>query len=196
MLLLEADRMTSATSPTDARPITGEELAELPNLGPCELVEGRIVPMSPTGGEHGRIEGSFYRAIDAFAKPRRLGKVLVGEVGIFTRRNPDTVRGADVAFVSNERYARLDSMRGFLKVAPDLVVEVLSPHEPAAETARKVAEYLTAGVLLVWVADPEARTVRVHRSATDVRTFGAADRLQGEDVLPGFDVLVAELFAE
>jgi len=188
--------MTGATSPTDARPITGEELAELPNLGPCELVEGRIVPMSPTGGEHGRIEGNFYEAIRSFVRPRKLGQVLVGEVGIFTRRNPDTVRGADVAFVSSERYARLDSTRGFLKVAPDLVVEVLSPHDPAAEVSQKVTEYLAAGVRLVWVADPEARTVRAYRSSTDVRVFSPSDRLPGDDVLPGFDMPVAELFAE
>lgn len=188
--------MTGATSPTDARPITGEELAELPNRGPCELVLGRVVPMSPTGGEHARVEGNFYEAIRSFARPRRLGQVLVGEVGIFTRHNPDTVRGADVAFVSNERYDRQESKHGFLKVAPDLVVEVLSPYDSAAQTAEKVREYLAAGVRLVWVADPETRVVRVHRSLTDVRELRGADRLLGDEVLPGFDVAVAELFEE
>lgn len=188
--------MTGASSPTDARPITGEELLERPDWNPCELVEGRIVPMSPTGGEHGRVEGNFYDAIRCFTRPRRLGKVLVGEVGIFTRRNPDTVRGADVAFISNERYERLDSKRGFLRVAPDLVVEVLSPDDRPGEVARKVREYLEAGVRLVWVADPETRTVRAHRSPTDVREFREADSLLGDEVLPGFDVAVAELFAE
>jgi Uma2 family endonuclease len=188
--------VTGASSPTDARPITGEELQQRPDWNPCELVEGRIVPMSPTGGEHGRVEGNFYRAIDACARSRRAGKVLVGEVGIFTRRNPDTVRGADVAFISNERYVRLDSKRGFLKVPPDLVVEVLSPDDRPGEVARKVREYLEAGVRLVWVADPETKTVIAHRSETDVREFREADRLPGDDVLPGFDVAVAELFEE
>jgi len=194
--LLEANVVTGASSPTDARPITGEELQQRPDWNPCELVDGRVVPMSPTGGEHGRVEGNFYDAIRGFVRPRQLGKVLVGEVGIFTRRNPDSVRGADVAFISNERYERLDSKRGFLKVPPDLVVEVLSPEDRPGEVARKVREYLEAGVRLVWVADPETRTVQAHRSPTDVREFREADRLPGDDVLPGFDVAVAELFEE
>jgi Uma2 family endonuclease len=188
--------MTSATSPTDARPITGEELAERPNLGPCELVLGRVVPMSPTGGDHGRVEGNFFRAIDSFARARRVGKVLVGEVGIFTHRNPDSVRGADVAFISTERYERLRSRRGFLDVAPDLVVEVLSPHDSASDLTQRLREYLAAGVRLVWVADPEAKAVRAHRSLADVREFREADRLTGDDVLPGFEVDVRTLFEE
>ena len=187
--------MTGASSPTDARPITGDELLERPECNPCELVEGRIVPMSPTGGEHGRVEGNFYEAIRSWVRPRRLGKVLVGEVGIFTRRNPDTVRGADVAFISNERYERLDSKRGFLKVAPELVVEVLSPEDRRGEVARKIREYLGAGVRLVWVADPEKKTVVAH-GPSDVQEFREADRLPGGDILPGFDVAVAELFEE
>jgi Uma2 family endonuclease len=188
--------MTSATSPADARPITGEELEAMPNHDLCELVLGRIVPMSPTGGEHGRIEGNFFRALDGFVRPRRLGRVLVGEVGVFTRRNPDTVRGADVAFISNERYARLESTRGFLRVPPDLVVEVRSPDDSVAALDRKAQEYLAAGVRLVWVADPDRKSVRVHRPGADMRELHAADQLTGDDVLPGFDVAVATLFEE
>jgi Uma2 family endonuclease len=188
--------MTSATSPTDARPITGEELEAMPNHDLCELVLGRIVPMSPTGGEHGRIEGNLYEALRSFVKPRRLGQVLVGEVGVFTRRNPDTVRGADVAFISSERYAQLESTRGFLRVPPDLVVEVRSPDDSVAALDRKAQEYLAAGVRIVWVADPDRRSVRVHRPGTDARELRADDRLTGDDVLPGFDVAVATLFDE
>jgi Uma2 family endonuclease len=178
------------------RPITGEELADLPGVGPCELVEGRIVPMSPTGGEHGRVEGNFFAAIQSFARERGLGKVLVGEVGVFTRRSPDTVRGADVAFLSNDRYGKLASKRGFLDVAPDLVVEVLSPRDSAVGLTQKLREYFAVGVRLVWVADPEAKAVLAYRSLTDVREFRESDRLPGDDVLPGFAVGVAHLFEE
>ena len=188
--------MSGTTAPTNTRPITGEELAQRAGVGPCELVEGRIVPMSPTGGEHGRIEGNFYEALKAFARSRNLGKVLVGEVGIFTRRNPDTVRGADVAYVSNERYERLGSKRGFLDVAPDLVVEVLSPHDSASELTQKLREYFAVGVRLVWVADPTARAVLAYRSLTDVRELRESDRLSGDEVLPGFEAPVAALFEE
>ena len=186
--------MSGATAPTDARLITGEELALLPDVGPCELVNGRIVPMSPTGGEHGRVELNFGEAINSFARSRKLGKVFVGEVGIFTQRGPDTVRGADVAFLSNERYERLGSKQGFLDVAPDLVVEVLSPHDSAAGLTQKLREYFAIGVRLVWVADPSARAVLAYRSLTDVREIRETDRLTGDDVLPGFEVSVASLF--
>jgi Uma2 family endonuclease len=187
--------MTS-TGAAHTRPVTGEELAELPNVGPCELVEGRIVPMSPTGGEHGRVEGNIFEAVRAFARERGLGKVLVGEVGVYTRRNPDTVRGADVAFISNERYGRLGSKAGFLDVAPELVVEVLSPRDSAAGLTQKLREYFQVGVSLVWVADPEAKAVLAYRSVTDVREFRESDLLPGDDVLPGFSVDVARLFEE
>ena len=168
----------------------------MPNLGPCELVLGRIVPMSPTGGEHGRVEGNFYAAIRHFVRPRKLGKVLVGEIGIFTRRDPDTVRGADVAFISNERYERVKSRRGFLDVPPELVVEVLSPYDPPGELSRKLHEYFEAGVRLVWVADPEARTALAYRSPTDFRELRGSDALTGDDVLPGFEVEVETLFED
>jgi Uma2 family endonuclease len=129
-------------------------------------------------------------------KPRKLGKVLVGEVGIYTRRGPDTVRGAKVVFISNARYAGLKSSRKFLDVAPELVVEVLSPHDPPGELGRKLQEYLEAGVRLVWVADPEARTVTAHTSLLDARRLGESDVLTGGDVLPGFEVAVRELFED
>jgi Uma2 family endonuclease len=193
---LERRRMSGMTAATESKPITEEELALLPGVGPCELVEGRIVPMSPTGGEHGRIELNFGAALTAYARSQRLGKVLVGEVGIVTRRNPDTVRGADVVFLSSERYERLASKQGFLDLAPDLIVEVLSPHDSAAGLTHKLREYFAIGVRLVWVADPEARAVLAYRSLTDVREFRETDRLSGDDVLPGFEIEVVALFEE
>lgn len=203
----------------DRRTISGDELQRMPDPGRCELVRGRIVLASPTSPKHGRIEGNFYHHLRAFVEPRRLGEVLVGEVGVYTRRGPDTVRGADVLFLSTERrelWERRQSEReteaGFLDVAPDLVVEVLSPSESRAAVEEKVAEYLSAGVRLVWVADPATRTVRVHRplgdrrtfgdprtfgdrrTLEDPRTFGEGDILPGDEVLPGFEVEVRRLF--
>jgi len=172
---------------------TGEELAEAGDPGPCELVEGRIVPMSPSGNEHGSYESNFHHALRSFVQAHRLGKVQVGEVGIYTRRNPDTVRGADVLFISNERYAQ-QTTSGYLTVAPELVVEVLSPHDRWAEVTQKLREYFALGVQLVWVADPQAKIVYAYRSLTDVREFRANDDLPGEDVLPGFSTKVGPLF--
>jgi Uma2 family endonuclease len=177
----------------ETRLITGDELAAMGDIGPCELMEGRIVPMTPTGEEHGGYEINFGVALQSFVQSTRLGKVRVGEVGIYTHRDPDTVRGADVLFISNERYARKQSP-GFLDVAADLVVEVPSPNDTWTEVTQKLREYFVIGVRLVWVADPEAHCVYAYRSLTDVREFTENDDLPGDDVLPGFSVKVAELF--
>lgn len=188
--------MTGSRAAAQDKLITGEELSQMGDIGPCELIDGRIVPMTPTGSAHGRIGGNFYRALDDFVRPRGLGTVLVGEVGIFTQRNPDRVRAADVLFISNESYGRRSGTSGYLEVAPELVVEILSPGDRAMDTMQKLREYFGISVKLVWVADPEARKVYVYRSVTDVREFGENDRLPGDDVLPGFDASVAALFSE
>jgi len=187
--------MVVELAPTETRLITGEELAAMGDIGPCELVEGRIVPMSPVGHEHGRIELNIAAELRAFVRSRNLGQVQVGEVGIYTRRNPDTVRGADVLFISNERYAGQQSP-GYLEVAPDLVVEIMSPHDRWTEVTQKLREYFAIGVRLVWVVDPQVRSVYAYRALTDVREFTENDDLPGDDVLPGFSVKVAQLFEE
>jgi Uma2 family endonuclease len=173
--------------------ITGEELAAMGDIGRCELIDGRIVRMPPTGDEHGSVEGNFYAALRAFNDDRRTGKVRVGEVGIYTRRSPDRVRGADVLYISNERWSRRDPDRAFLDVAPEIVVEILSPDDRAADVVEKVHEYLAMGVKLVWLGDPRTRVVSVW-SGSSVRELHVGDTLTGEDVLPGFAVPVAELF--
>lgn len=180
---------------TETKLITGEELAAMGDIGPCELVEGRIVPMTPTGDEHGGIEANFAAELKAFVRAHKLGKIRVGEVGIYIRRNPDTVRAADVLFISHERYARKKSA-GFLDVAPDLVVEILSPNDSWSEVTQKLREYFAIGVRLVWIVDPQTRNVYAYRSLTDVREFTENDDLPGDDVLPGFSVKVAQLFEE
>jgi Uma2 family endonuclease len=176
--------------------ITGEEALALGDIGPYELVEGRIVPMSPTGYKHARYESNFDEYLKAFVRGRNLGHVLVGEVGIYTGRRPDTVRGADLAFISNERYAQQKKESGFLEVAPELVVEILSPDDRWNDVTQKLREYFSIGVKLVWVADPAARTVYAYRALTEVREFKETDLLPGDDILPGFSVPVANLFEE
>ena len=183
-------------APAEAAVITGDDLLAMGDIGPAELVEGRIVPMSPTGDEHGAVELNFGSVLKAFVTKGNLGKVRVGEVGIYTARHPDTVRAADALFVSNERYAQRRKARGFLDVAPELIVEILSPDDRWSDLTQKLREYFAIGVRLVWVADPSARTVFAYRSLTDVREFTEKDDLPGDDVLPGFSTPVAALFAE
>lgn len=156
--------------------ITAQELAEMGNLGRCELVAGRLVQMSPTSNEHGLYEGNFYFALRSFVDAYHLGKVQVGEVGIYIQRDPDTVRGTDVLFISNERYAR-QTEPGYLQIAPDLIVEILSPYDRWSEVMQKLRDYFSIGVRLVWVADPRSKSVYAYRAITDVREFGPKDHL-------------------
>jgi Uma2 family endonuclease len=185
-----------STPATQERLITGEELARMGEPGRCELIDGRIVYMNPTNPRHGQIEVRIAAALEAFVRPRKLGRVLAGEVGLYTRRQPDRVRGADVLFITNETFQRRSESLAFLDVAPELVVEVLSPEDRVVELNQKLREYFAVGVHLVWVADPTARAVHVYRSPTDVREVGGTAQLTGEDVLRGFETPVASLFEE
>lgn len=187
--------MTMHDTIVDPALVTAEQLAARGDIGRSELVEGRIVKMSPTGEPHGVCELAFGAALREYARGRKLGRVSTGEVGVLTRRNPDSVRGADVVFVSFDRLA-MSSSSPFLDVAPDLVVEVLSPGDRWTDLIQKLREYFGIGVKVVWVADPAAGTVLAYRSLTDVREFVEGDVLTDEDVLPGFAVPVVDLFED
>ena len=128
------------------RRITGEELFRRPDAGPCELIDGKIVPLSPTGHEHGRVEVNVSNALVTFVRAHGLGHVCAGEVGIYTRRNPDRVRAADVLYISNTRHAQRTSAAGYLDVAPELIVEILSPRDTVLDFTEKLREYFAISV--------------------------------------------------
>jgi Uma2 family endonuclease len=173
--------------------ITGEELLRMPDLGPCELVDGRIVPMTPTKLRHGAVESRVGSRLQVWVDDTGRGLVAGGEVGVYTRRNPDTVRAADYLFISNERLAQR-SENGFLEVAPELVVEVLSPDDRWRQVMKKVCEYFSVGVLRVWVFDPKKRRVLVYRSPEDVTELGVGQILEDEELLPGFSLPLSVVF--
>ncbi len=173
--------------------ITGEELLAMGDIGRCELVEGKIVAMSPTGREHGEIEGNFYFALRAFTKPHNIGRVGTGEVGIYTHRNPDTVRGADVFYISNERALRLTS-HSYMDVAPELIVKVMSPDDRWSDVTDKLEEYFEIGVRVVLVAQPPRRKIFVYRSLIQIDVLNETDTLTLEEILPGFSAPVSALF--
>ena len=183
-----------STAPAPTRLITGEELLAMGDIGPCELIDGEIVPMSPTGGVHGRLEMRLGRWLDVFVDEHDLGWVLGGEVGIYIRRNPDRVRGADVAFWSHERLPE-GPPPGFLDVVPELVVEVISPTDRWRDIREKIDEYFAMGVDRVWIVEPPTHSVLVYESPTTQRQLGEGDILEGEGVLKGFSLPVARLFA-
>jgi len=175
--------------------VTGEELSRRPDLEPSELVEGRVVPLSPTSLEHGRIELRLGAALLAYTEASGRGKAGGGEVGIYVRRSPDTVRAADALFISNERYGRRGAT-SYLDVPPEVVAEILSPDDRWSEVMAKIEEYLAAGVVVVWVVDPTLRHVLAYRTLTEVRQFAEGDVLEDAEVLPGFALPVADLLRD
>lgn len=186
--------MAVAEPTSQMRLITGEEFARMVGYEHCELVNGRILQMPPPGDEHGSVQLLIGAALLAFVSIHKLGRVRA-EVGIYVSRVPDTVRAPDAVFISNERYAQKETS-AFLDIAPDLVVEVLSPGNTWEEMTQKMREYFAIGVRLVWIVSPSSRAVFAYRSLTDVREFAATDELPGDDVLPGFSVPVASLFED
>lgn len=150
--------------------------------------------MSPTGFPHGIAESTIASILNAFVRPRKRGYVLTGEVGIYTKRNPDSIRAADVAFISRARYAQLRVSKGFLDVAPELVVEVLSPDDRWEQTMQKMSEYFAVGVQSVWIVAPLLQEIHVYHSLTDTRLFTMGETLSDEAVLPGFTASVEEIF--
>ena len=107
---------------------------------------------------------------------------------------PRTVRAPDVAFISAAHLPSGGLGAGFARVPPDLAVEVLSPTETKKRLEEKLDDYRVARVPLVWVLDPERRTVMIVAAASPSRWAHHDDQLDGDDVLPGFSCGVAELF--
>ena len=157
-----------------------------------ELVRGRLVVREPAGFAHGVMAARIGRRLGEFVESFDLGLVFAAETGFTLARDPDTVRAPDAGFVRRDRVP--DPLpRGYAPMAPDLVVEVLSPDDRPGEVLAKVADWLHAGTSLVWVVDPIRRCARVYR-ADGTESFADGDAaLGGEDVLPGFVLPLAAI---
>jgi Uma2 family endonuclease len=181
---------------TAVKLITAAEFAAMPESpggAKEELVRGEIISMTPPGFRHGVCQNKVAFLITAYVLPLRCGRVTV-ESGLQTEQDPDTVRGPDVAFWSAERLPLEQMPQVYPDVAADLAVEVLSPSNTQSDIQEKVLEYLHRGVRLVWIVDPDGRTVTVYRQAGEGRLLWEDATLTGEDGLPGFQCRVAEFF--
>ena len=157
-----------------------------------ELVRGEVVVMGPLpNGRHGLACSAVGSILGDFVERHHLGRVAA-RAGVILQRNPDTVRGPDVSYFS---FARLPHIPDdYFEAAPDLAVEVLSPGDRRGAVREKVREYVAAGVPLVWLVDPETRTVLEFRGSLRGTEYDEADTITGGDVLPEFTCRVADLF--
>jgi Uma2 family endonuclease len=156
-----------------------------------ELVAGVIVAEPFPAPRHDRVRSRLERMLHDHVDTERLGEVF-GDTGFVLARNPDTIRGPDISFVSRERLSAFDATRYF-RGAPDLAIEILSPSNRPGEMHGKVADYFAAGARMVWVVDPERRSVTTYRTLLAPRRLEADETLDGEDVVPGFGIQVAAI---
>lgn len=176
--------------------MTAAQLATLtPEASRGELIAGEFIAMSPAGFMHGQIAATILIIMGQYVRQAKNGKLYAAETGFILKRNPDTVRAPDVAFVTAERAAKQQQETGFFDGAPDLAVEVISPSETMDDIEGKLFDYLDAGSQMVWLVYPRTQTITVYRSLTDIRIFTVADVIDCEPLLPGFSVAVEELFA-
>ena len=181
---------------TTTRLLTAEDLMRMPTDEPWELWEGELRKVPGAGIDASDLAHWIGVLLSLFVRPRRLGVVTGADGTFILERDPQTIVVPDVAFI---RWARLPGgvkPRGYSPVPPDLAVEVISPSDEPGDIAKKRRLYRRAVVPLVWWVDPVRRTVAVYRDGHFVGEMGEGDELDGEPVLPGFRLPVAEIFAE
>jgi Uma2 family endonuclease len=183
---------------TEVQLMTADELLAKPPDGfVYELIKGELIKVSPPPGhEHGLVAMNIAGPLYEYVKKHQLGNVYAAETGYLLEQNPDTVRAADISFVSRERIERAKPVQGYWKGAPDLAVEVNSPSDTVGRIEGKVAEWLESGARMLWVVSPKMRTVTVYRSLTEIAVLTEKDTLDGGEVVPGFEISIAEIFAQ
>jgi Uma2 family endonuclease len=196
--------MAGVLIPSDVRaPIrlfTAADLAVFPTHLPSgdvdyELDHGRLIVMVPPGESHASVQAFLAAELVNQGQRKRHGRAY-SEVGIVLSRNPDTVLGADLAFIGKSKLPVRKSREGYVETIPDLVVEIRSKNDTRAELERKAAEYLSAGVGIVLIVDPDAKTIADHRAGAEPRVYPAHETLALDEIIPGFRLSLAECFSD
>jgi Uma2 family endonuclease len=177
------------------RLVTAEDLLRMPRDGwRYELVEGELRRMPPPGFQHGAIAGEISGRLYGHVHAHDLGVVPAAETGFKLRSDPDTVRAADVSFVSRERLAATPfEEEGYFPGAPDFVVEVVSPSDSFADVQEKVYLWLASGAKLVLVVLPQQRSCFAYRPGAPVSRLGPSDTLDAADAVPGWSLDLSEI---
>lgn len=188
--------MSTITAP---RYITSEELLAMPDDGIERwIIRGELREGGVTRRSHGhsRLEaiftGKLFNWLEAQPDPR--GVILVGEAGFRLRRNPETIVGIDVAYISAEMAAANPDETRTIDGPPILAVEILSPSDTHEIISEKITDYLESGVKFVWIVDPRLKTVTVYRPDAKPVILSAGHELTAEPHLPGFKLPLVELF--
>ncbi|MEL7500003.1 MAG: Uma2 family endonuclease [Planctomycetota bacterium] len=171
------------------------ELFSAPDTGNrLELVKGILIVMSPAVSEHGRIASRILIRLGNHVEANDLGETFAAETGFQIESNPDTVRAPDAAFVSHGRLSTVDDTSAYLALAPDLVVEVVSPNDSSSDVEAKVEQWLHAGSLIVLVADPKNETLRVSRNKSEIKVLHSGEVFNSGEVCNDWKLAVDDVF--
>ena len=179
---------------TEKTRVTPEDLLAMPDGKNFELVNGELVERN-MGWNSSWVGGRVHHKLSGFCDAHKTGLVAPGDASYQCFADaPEKVRRPDVSFLAKGRVPPVGQREGHCRVHPDMAAEVISPNDSYVDVEEKVHEYLEAGVRLVWVINPQLRTVRVHRADGTITDLGDNDELTGEDVIPGFRVAVRDVF--
>lgn len=187
--VIEPPEVQDAPNPHDANhlPIEADDVR-------FEVMHGELVERN-TGMESSWIGGVLFHRLMQVVLPDQLGFVFPSDAGYQCfPDDPKKLRKPDVSFIAQVRMPATGIPQGFLNIAPDLAVEVVSPNDLYSDVMTKVEEYLSVGVKLVWVVLPGLRQIQVFRADSTCTVLHGRDQLSGEQVVPGFSCLVETVF--
>lgn len=180
-------------SPTPPKHLTADDLLEMPDGDRYELVDGELVEKLMSE-ESNVIAGGLLGLLLEFVKPKKLGFVIPEQTYRCFPDDPNKIRRPDVSFILAEKRPHGPRRRGHTPDPPDIAIEVVSPGDTVYDLESKLADYAAARIPLVWVVNPERRTVAVYTGGLSPTVLGPDDTLTGGDILPGFSTKVADLF--
>lgn len=175
---------------------TADELFALGSDAPFELIQGELVRVSPSALKSNLVLNYINWQLYGFVLTHNLGSVSVAEAGYLVETKPDTVVAPDIAFVARHRMPSPVPDHGFVRLRPDLIVEVISPSDERGDIKTKQALYDRIAVPMVWWIDPRREIASIHVPGQPVRTIDRTGSLEGGDILPGFSLALADVFAE
>ena len=172
-----------------------ERLALAEKISPwCELIDGEVVDRMSGGYVHSLISTNFVVIMSEFVRAAGIGRVLTNEAGLHIRSDLPRSRGADVAYLSFKRMPKGERYEGFLRIAPELIVEVFGQKDSWEDMEDKIRDYHNTGVDMVWVAEPQTRTVKTFPRAGQPEVVHDGADIDGGEILPGFKVPIARFF--
>jgi Uma2 family endonuclease len=191
--------MTTATAtPPRVKLMTADEFYDWCNRPEnadrrFELVRGKVIEVPPPTKIHGVVSANIAYVLGGYMRQRQAGYITTGDAGTLIERDPDTVRGPDVAYFTDANsFKELHPKYG--EHPPVLAVEVLSPNDRINRVLSKIDDYTNNGVRLVWLVDPEDKSVRVFRAGASPVTLTGDDVIDGGDALPDFRCPLNEFF--